>query len=754
MSKLLYLLIGLGVSFCSLSTAVEMSVRIELNPLTANAEIHYLVPPEAPDKIIVQAAFRSFAEDFKPAAINKYRSKMALARLTKADDTTLIDEQKQGQVVEFLAAGRERTLVWKTFPQLPVAEIAKGELKVVIKTADQEETVLAESSIPFKFDFRKVKVLNKFAGNPEIFPPIVAEQRGNEPGWYETSNGLDCVEKVDHLEPLAWRHGLQGKYAINLYVPISGYSMISLRLSSDYYSQRFPGVDGMEYLWKVADLSDTHLIIQDFYAFLSRIGDHARARLGYLKLVPVSDQDYDEWHSPWNTPKDKIVAAFFEPYSWAFSEYVRENSKFAEPMAAYQEAGVDIVDTQVGRCGMKFLFPSDLGMPLIGSTRGDAHVGKDGKVALGTVSLGTGRMVRLCDSIKASLKFAQAENIKCFINFGAGPSYESGNPLRSQFSDENPQFALDTNKSFLSYKYPEVQDYYLKHFHVALKAGAKHLTVNFKTYPHGIENSDQSLSILRKLRLLANQFSTPEERIKIMVLFPIPGSKGITIDNKFRPADWLDEKLVDYLVPATLADSDIYYFDPTPYVKMVKGSGVKLLVEFSASACCPIFPYEPLKLADRIYDAGCDGVYIYQADARIVGSMTAAQQEERRWFRILGSSQAVKQQLLEMEAKQTSYSVEMYTNFTYYFQSYRAQIWIEGIMPDTMLLTLSKVGESENLLTSQRNAWPWVLGEGGADNHYPVGDDFVIRAKAHDPISDRFFEKEFFIPRINRSISF
>lgn len=738
----------------------ELPVKVELDPVSANAFIRYQVPANMPDPVIVRASMRRDKDDkFAPAAINKFRSETILHRFTDFGDKTLLNEQTSGEVREFLAAGRERTLVWRTYPQLPVGETVRGEVKVQLSAPEAPDAVLAEGTASFEFDFSGIKVLHKFAGNPEIYPPIVLDKRTDQPSWYDSGSGLDCVEKDNPLEPLAWRHGLRGKYAIHVYVPITGYSMISLRLTSDDYSQRIGAVDGLEYFWKIAPLDNTHIVIQDSYPFLSRIGDHARARLGYIKLVPVAEKVYADYQESFHLKRDKIVAAFFEPYSWAFSEYVRDNGKFSEPMAAYKEACVDIVDSQVGRLGMKFLFPTDLGMPLLGATAGDAHVDKDGKVKSGTVSLGTGRMVRLNDALKSSLKYANAEGLQCGINFGAGPSYNPGNPLRSEFSDAHPAWGVQDTRvipnatDFLSFRHPEVRAYYLEHFRAALNAGATLLTVNFKTYPHGVESAADSLAFLRELRKLADGYEKNGVKIKLMVLFVTPGNRGVTENNKFEPKRWVQEGLVDYLVPSALSDTNLYFFDPAPYVEMVKGSKTKLLVEFSVSACSPLFPLEILKLVDRIYDAGADGIYIYQADARIVGSMNAVQEEERRWIRVLGSSSAVKEAIRKLEAKQSDYSVGMATNFTYLFQAYRAQIWPDGMTPKKIEISLLDTEGAEKV-RSVRTAWPWVLGELGVEHHYPTGGPFILKAVASDAVTGKTYEQQFNLPRINRSVSF
>ncbi|MBE6370026.1 MAG: hypothetical protein E7056_07715 [Lentisphaerae bacterium] len=732
------------------AAAQPLKINVSQDAMSANGMIRYQVPADAPEKIQVKARYHLGDNQWKNPAVNAYRSESVMQRIVATN--VIAEEQKASAVTELFAAGRVRTMVWKTFPDLPYGKKVAGVIELtVLNPADNQ--VIARGSAPFNFDFSKVVVLNKFANNPEIHPDIVlTEKPAKGGGWYETANGLDCVETGDPLEPLAWRPQLSGKYAIYMHLPITGYSLTCLRLSRDGFAQRFDSVDGYEQFWKVADLTNQHIIIQDFYAFLSRVGDHARARLSYIKCVPVTDAAYKEYMDKfYPAQRDKFIAAFFEPYSWSFNELVRDNNKFAEPMAAYAEARVDLVDSQCGRNGMKPLFPNTFSEPLLGGTRGDAHVTKEGKVVPGTYSLGTGRMGRLVDSLYSSVKYAKNEGLLCSINFGAGPSY-TGHPLGGDFAQKHPELAVPGWKDFLHYKHPEVIAHYMKHFKAALDAGAKCVTVNFKTYPHGVTDHTQSRAVLRELRKLADNYTVNGEKVKIMVLFPIPGSKGVTFDNNYRPADWIREGLVDILVAAALTDTDIYYFDPTPYVKMVKNTKVKLLVEFSGSACSPIFPYEPLKLADRFYDAGVDGLYIYQADARIVGSMSGKGAEERRWVSLLGNSQNVKDAIRELEAKQNEYSVDVVTNFTYLFQSYRAQMQVDGL--DVKKMNLKLIDKDGNVkVESNRTAWPWTLGEGGHSNHYPVGGPFTIKIEAEDGNGNKLV-KEFAIPRINRSVSF
>lgn len=723
-----------------LFAAAGLPLKLEFDPASANGRITYQVPADAPDEIVVTARYRLADDDFAPATVNKYRSETATRIVGRDRSGLLAREQKEGRVTEYLAAGRSRTLLWTTAGQLPYGDRVAGELRLTIAPAAEPETILAEGTASFAADFSRVVMLDRFAGNPAIHPDIVSPEKLSAPGWYQSAEGLEVYEKEDLLEPLMYRPELTGYYAIYLAVPRTGYGEIEVELTGDGFSQRFAGFDGHEYFWKMARLDGEHFIIRQPYRTLGKLNDALRARLRYVKFVPVTEAEYRKYAANRTAKRDKFVAAYFEPYSWAFRDFVTAESKFLEAAAAYREAGVDLVDTQVGRGGSKPQYPSAIELPLLGKTRGDAPAGSKES----PFSLGTGRMIRLTDPARAMLRAGKAYDLAVSINFGAANNYKGGE-LEGALVAAKPELFID--RFFLDYANPEARRALLVHFEEVLRRGARRLSLDFCRYPHGVRSPEDANAFLRELRQLADRYRGTGDRITILVRFPVPGCKGIDRQNsKFQPAVWIREKLIDFLVPADFAGMP--QFDVRPFVAMAKGSRVKVLPCIEGLKFGPPFPGAALDRADEFYRAGADGLYVYQADAHIVGSMTGLGDVDHDTFRTFGSSELVRQAVAREKARHADYSTDVYWNFPLPYQSYRALFWIEGVTPEKVEMYID--GE----LVTSRTAPPWMLGEQGFENHYRfLGKDKKAKAVLYLP-GGKTLTKEFDVKLIARSISF
>lgn len=740
-AKFKILLLGIGgVITANLWSAVTIPVRVEFDQTSANGKIIYTVPTHMPDPVLVKCEFMIKSGVWNNAQINKYRSVTAITLLAQKNADILAQEQATGKVLEYMATGRERTMIWSTAQQLPAGVITKGQVKLELFSENNPQTALACGTADFTADFTNVVMLNKFAANPDIHPPIVANDKRNNPGWFQTVNGLEAFEKEDVIEPIVWRHNLSGYYAIYLQVPKKGYGEIELRLTDDDFAQRFSGFDGYEYFWKMAKLNDTHLVIQQPYRTLYKVGDQLIARLRYVKLVKVSEDEYKQYALNQTEKRDKIVAGYFEPYSWAFREFVPSNTKFFEALAAYKFAGVDIVDAQAGRGGARPLFPTNLEEPLLGETKGDAAPGSNASPS----SLGTGRMVRLADITHAVTLAGKAFNINTSINFGAANNYHNG-PQEGIFSKNNPDCFRDTH--YLNFSMSKARAALLVLYRNVLQKGAKMVSIDFCRYPHCVKSPEDANSFMRELRALANEFSTAENHIKILVRFPVPGCKGVeAVKSKFRPETWIKEKLVDYIVPSDFG-GNMPYYDVTPFVAMVKGTNVKCLPCLDGLNGGPQFTGEVLRRANDFYDKGADGIYIYQADAHIVGSMTSIMMVHHDVIRTLGNSQLVKNAVIKENQYLEKYSADAYWYFPTPYQGYRARFWIEGVNPKSVDMYIN------DKLITQATAYPYMLGKQGYENNYNfLGKD--IKAKIVLIFKDYQWSRDFIIPQVLRSIAY
>jgi len=688
-----------------LCLAAAMSVQaldITFDRLSANGVISYQIPQDAPAELNVKVEYKLAGDQaWRIAAVNPYRSATALTILSRDRSPLLAQEHKNG-FTEKLAAGRKRTAIWQTARQLPMNQPVSGQIKLTVTAQDK---VIKTAEKEFSHDFTGVILLNKFAGNPDIYPAIVAAEKRSNTGWYqEPGKYLEVSEKEDLLEPLIYRHRMKGYYMIYLAVPVTGYSEIALELTGDGFARRFSAWDGYEHTWKAARLDRTHLVIRQMWRTLVKVNDHARARLDYIKFVPISQADYDQLNRWKTAPKDKMLVGYFEPYSWAFRELVTNESDLMQPILAYKNAGFDWVDSQLGRSGSRPLYATELDEPLLGATKGDAPHGSN----VQPESLGTGRMVRLVDPVAGVTRSAKALDIATSICFGAANNYRGG-PLEAEYSKKYPEKFI--GKYYLKYADPEARKYFLGFYEEVLQMGAQNLGLDFCRYPHGVVNKSDATDFLRELRQLANKYSTSEKPVRILVRFPVPGNKGVLMNNgKFDPATWIKEGLVDILVPSDFGGMP--FFDISSYVKMAAGTTTRVIPCIDALGSGQPFPGHVLLRANSLYKKGADGVYFYQADSHVVGSMTGLLDNDTETFRKLTSSQLTEQAVKENAAKVADYTTDVYIVYHQPYQSSRLLFWIEGCKPEKVDMYI------EDKLISSRTQEPWMLGEMGYANHY------------------------------------
>ncbi len=730
MKRFLVFWLAAGLSAC-LSAA-----SLTFDALSADGRIRYLVPAGAPDEVTVAARYRLEGEaEWRPAAVNKYRSATALTVLRWR--APLAAEQKAGMVTEWLAAGRERTLVWRTARQLPAGKAGKGEFEVVVSAAGQDKP-LARYEIPFAYDLRGVVLLDRFQGNPSVFPQSAFSPDGKAPGWREAEDGLEVVEKPALQQALMWDHQLSGYYALHVAVPRAYHGEIELELTGDGFTRRFSGLDGNEDFWKIAKLDNTQLVIRQPNRTLLKINDGLRARLAYVKCVPVPKAVAERLLAA--SPADKMVAGYFEPYSWAFRDDVHRESKFLEAALAYAEAGVTLVDMQVGRAGSKTMYPSRIEEPLFGTTKGDAPPGS----RVMPVSDGTGRMVMQCNIIAAMKRASRVvDGQSLHINFGAANNYRGG-ILEGRASRRQPDLFRD--RFYLDYSKPEARAYLLSLYREVLELGAENLSIDFCRYPHGVTEPEGLNIFLRDLRRLADGYAKDGRRPKILINFPVPGNKGVAWKNgKFQPEMWVKERLVDYLVPRDFSGSP--FFDATAYVAMAKGTGIKVLPCLYGLSGGQPFPAEALRRIQQFYRQGADGVYIYQSDAHIVGSMTGLRDFDADTLRKFTHAAEVDAAVAADERELEDYSAEVYLHYPEPYQSARVLLRIEGIRPEKVEFFVN------GKLVSTRTAWPWVMGEPGFENHYTfLGAGQTLKVAVH--VGGRVHVREFKEFRVLRSTAF
>jgi hypothetical protein len=231
-------------------------------------------------------------------------------------------------------------------------------------------------------------------------------------------------------------------------------------------------------------------------------------------------------------------------------------------------------------------------------------------------------------------------------------------------------------------------------FREALEIGAPGVTVDFGRYPQTIDKPETANVFLRELRALANEFGKQRgKRVPIIVHFP---AQGDTLWENFDYRTWAKEGTADYICPSQ--HNRVYLFDIQPYLDGVHGTKAKLLPDVYGGSDSLEMPGLFLWRVQQLYDAGVDGIYIYQSDARVLGPP-----QDRRTMRLLGSSKAVRRWWAEEDRERPRRSKGIYLNNNKH-NIERIRVWLEGI----------KMGPVEFIVDGQP-VWrcdgpPYVLG--------------------------------------------
>jgi hypothetical protein len=708
------------LSLTTLASGGTMSVQTEVDPVTRYVRVIYSVPAAVPDSIRVRASFSTDnGKTFSPAAVRKYRS--MTAEQTLMNDPIMARELASGEVTELIAGGRQRTLVWQTYPQIPLDK--KQTVVIRVEIFDESGTVLAQGQASHIVDLTDVVLLN---GEDVLQKNLLRKTWGEGPGWVwrtdlkEFPNGLiDSFETSSLLEPITFMPELRGYYAVFVKVPQTPGTNIEMRLLSDLYSQRFGGFDGREHFWRIAKMDHESIVLGQPWRVIeppAQPNDDFRARMEYIKLVPLTPELYESVTRIEHMKHDKLVYAYLEPYSWACIEYVDRSSKLIEALAPYADARVDSVDIQMGRIGSKPNYPSLIEKPLVEPSLVDPpELGMPAPI-----NTNVGRLTQFANSMTTFNALGKAVGVQVRANQGAGIAYHD-TPSEGEISIQHPEWMLSSEWPL--YRYEEVRQYGLDLYKELLDMGARHLSIDFCRYPFGIDSPDQPTIFLRDLRNLADQYAKDGQRVTILVRFPVPGM--LHVNDNFKPETWIKEKLVDVIVPANIY-ANMLFFDVSPYVRMTRDTGVKCLpcIDFVAGM---ILPGQAIRRAKQIYDAGADGIYFYQADMCIVGVVTSMLHYENRGIVAkMGSQAAVDAMVEEMDRKDDDFSTELYLQLTEPGDSSRLRAWVEGGQVEEIHATLN--GKEIPVLTEV----PYTIGAEGVEGNYPAGPAvFEVRAKVH-----------------------
>jgi len=687
-----------------------------VDPVTRYVHVRYRVPADAPAEVGVLCTWsRSNQDGWHRAKVTPLISETAL-ELARNDEWQ--QWVAQGQLVERRAAGLERTVVFNPYPEAQADGQVDVEFRVQVKSPRGE--LLATNQTRVRADNTDVAVIEDWSGVFQKRAVATGAQPTGPTWWWRTGLKPDAGVTLGNalygrstpdvpLPPLSYPLDLRGWYAI--FVSTASGS-IGLRLTGD---ERTDGLGSrrprQEVFWRWCRMDRQHLVLKQRHSYTG----WQPAHIDYVRFVPLSKAQVGRLESQFGGEPDKIVAGYWEPYSWSFHENVRETFQHRQALTAYRDARITLVDAQANRFGAKAVFESRLADQLLYATVGDPLQG-------GAIpeTANVGKMQQYTNMLDATVRYARQLGLHAHANFGASACYV-GSPLQGDFSKAHPAWHRGSQ---LRFEVPEVRQYALGLCREALEIGAPGISIDFMRYPQTIHRRETANVLLRELRALADEFSRKRgRRVEILVQFP---GTGVPPWQRFDYRTWVREGLIDYLCPSN-DDERHLHLDVTPYLEAVRGTRCKLLPNVTGAG----LPLPGLYLwrVNQLYEAGVPGIYIYQSDARVLGTPA-----ERRCMRMLTSSRAVRQWWDRDRRTRPTYSKGIYLTrpgrpLRGFRPRERVRVWLEGVEMGPLEFHL------DGKLANRCDGPPYLLGteERDADNVLSSGNhELRVRAKDGD----------------------
>ncbi|MCP4646090.1 MAG: hypothetical protein GY851_36940 [bacterium] len=692
-----------------------LAATADVDPVSRYVHVSYTIPAEAPAEVSVRCEWSPTGADaWRPARVTPLLSETGLALVTGEEWTAWTHE---GRIIERRAAGLTRTAVFNPYPDAQTGGVVDVGFRVSMLSPDG--TCLATDLVRIQADNRDVVYIEDWT---EVLTKSAVVKDGEEDDGakWAWKTGLDDASTFGNalfgssaprggLPKLCYPLDLKGSYAVFFCTPAQG--GIGLRLTGDERTDRLGSPRArQEVLWRWTPMDRQHLVLSQLYRYTG----WAAASMDYVKLVPLSDAVADKLDAQFGNARDKFVAGYWEPYSWAFHENVHSTLQHREPLSAFAEAGVDLVDTQIGRFGMKVVYESRHTDPLYYATQGDP-IGTVAKPQTDNV----GRMQQYTNTLDATLRYTRELGAVAHANFGASNCYP-GSPLQGNFSKEHPDWMRG---SALRYEVPEVRAYVLTLYREALEAGAPGISIDFCRYPGTVDSVETGNAIMQELRALADEFQAKRSRhVTILVRFP---GIGVRRHELFDYATWVSEGWVDYLCPSNIQGRHLH-IDMTPYFDAAKGTPCTVLPALDGLSWGQPFPDPFLWRAHQLYEQGARGVYVYQADSRVLG-----RPGHRRTMRMLGSSDAIREWWRMDEESRPRRSKRIAITPCHQIGGYhgweRIRIWIDGVPLGPVEVYLDET------LVGRFDGPPYLVGtEDNASDKVIAPGDHVLTIRARD----------------------
>jgi hypothetical protein len=710
------------------SAGEAQEIHVSVDPVTRYFHIAYPVPADAPETVSVACEWsRAGSETWQAARVMPLISETAM-HLARTEQYA---SWGNGLVSERRAAGLTRTVVFNPYPEAQIDGKVNALFRITLRTP--EEAALATYTTSLQANNSDVVYIEDWSG---VFQhgavkegdAAPADETGPQWSWRtdaepgaDISHGnalLGHSEGQERLPRLSYPLDLRGPYAVFVRTTPKG-GGIALRFTGEERFQRMASSPLFnEVLWQWRDLDYQHLVLEQLHAYTGP----ADSSIDYVKLVPLPEEVCTGLDAQSGGETDKLVAGYWEPYSYAFSDVVSDNAWHREYLSAYVDARVPIVDMQIGRFGMKVVYESRATDQLLYATRGDP---------IGAVKHpetdNVGRMQQYTNTLGTSLRVARDLGFTLHANFGATNCYP-GSPLQGDFSKAHPEWMRG---SALRYEVPEVREYIFSLYREALDIGARALSIDFCRYPEGPDTVETCNVFMKNLRALADEYADPGERIPILVRFP---AHGVRRSELFDYATWAREGWVDYLCPSNIQGRHLHV-DMAPYYEAVDGTPCLVLPCVDGLSWGLPFPGPFLWRVHQLYREGAPGIYVYQADARVIPNPY-----NRRTMRLLASSADVARWWEEDTRQRPQRSKGIYITGPLRIEGYsswhRIRAWLDGIPLGPVEFYVD--GE----LVNRCEGPPYLLGDETyeTDNVLPAGEH-TLRVQARD--GDGWLAEEF-----------
>ncbi len=695
-------------------------LRITTDPLTRYLHISYRVPADAPNEVSVACAWApATTYRWRPARVRPFVSETALALTPDSDWDRWT---RLGRVTERHAAGLERTVVFDPYPEAQRDGRVDIDLRVRVTALDG--ALLSERVQRAQADNSDVVYLADFSG---VFQQhaVTTTPTPEAAQWHwraETGELYGNAGRNRALPQLSHPLDLKGRYAAFVKA-----GSVNLRFTGDERCDRLSSRHGWPTLWRWDAMDRQHLVIQQPHAY----NGWAPASLDYAKFVPLSDALADELDSRFRGERDKFVAGYWEPYSWAFHENIQEPLEHRAVLTAFRDARFSLVDSQVNRFGSKAVFETRVADQLLHNTQGDRR--RDESIP---VTDGVGKMQQFTNALDATVRYTHELGLQCHANFGASASYV-GTPLQGAFSKSHPQWL---HGSQLRFEVPEVRAHALALVREALDIGAPGISIDFMRYSFTIPDVETCNTFLRELRALADAYARKRgKHVPILVQFP---GQGVLPPRQFKRgswnlfdyATWAKEGWVDYLCPSN-DDERHLHLDVAPYLEAARGTQAKVLPNVTAAGLKRPGLY--LWRIRQLYEAGVDGIYIYQSDQCVLGRPT-----DRRCARLLASSEDVQRWWREDARLRPRRSKGIYITRPSrpprgWRPRERVRVWLEGLEMGRVEMYL------DGKLVNRYAGPPYLLGteERASDRVIPANREVELKVRARD--GDGWLEQRF-----------